>query len=90
MNKAELINAVSERTEITKTLAKDVIETLVDVISQTLENGEKVSLIELGTFKPVTRKAKTARNPKTGATVNVPEKKTAVFKASKALKEKLN
>ena len=87
MNKKELANVLAEAKDTTKKDAKETIEMILDIMTDTLENGEDVELYGFGKFKLGTRKAYTARNPQTGDPIDVPEKTVVTFKAAKALKE---
>ena len=87
MNKTELVNAMAEKTGMTKVAAKKAMVACFETIQGQLKKGEKVTLIGFGTFNVVKRKARTAKNPRTGKNVKVPAKKVAKFKpASKLLK----
>lgn len=85
MNKTELVNAMAAKTGMTKVASKAAMNACFDAIKEQLKKGEKVSLIGFGTFSVVNRKARTAKNPQTGATVKVPAKKVAKFKAGSNL-----
>lgn len=85
MNKAQLIAKVAEKT-CTKKEAQMAVEALLEAIKDSLKNNEPVTIAGFGTFKVKERKARTARNPKTGETIQVPAKKTIAFRASKELK----
>ncbi len=85
MNKAQLIEKVAEKT-CTKKEAQMAVETLLEAIKNSLKNNESVTIAGFGTFKVKERKARTARNPKTGETIQVPAKKTIGFRPSKDLK----
>jgi len=87
MTKVEIISKLSESLELPKRELERIFEKLVTIIQQELKKEEKVSLAGLGTFVVTHKKARTARNPKTGETVEVPAKKAPKFKASKELKE---
>ena len=80
MKKSELINAMAEKTGMTKVAAKEAMTACFATIAEQLNKGEKVTLIGFGTFSVVDRKARTAKNPQTGAAVKVPAKKVAKFK----------
>lgn len=87
MNKTELVNAMAEKAGMTKVAAKKAMTACFGTIQEQLKKGEKVTLIGFGTFSVVKRKARTAKNPRTGKAVKVPAKKVAKFKAgSKLLK----
>ena len=85
MNKTELVNAMAAKTGMTKVAAKEAMNACFATIAEQLNKGEKVSLIGFGTFSVVERKARTAKNPQTGATVKVAAKKVAKFKAGSNL-----
>ena len=87
MNKAELIDQVSKRTDMTKKDVEKVRSTFTDVVTETLVAGDKVSIVGFGTFETVERAARTARNPRTGETVEVGPSKAPKFKVGKNLKE---
>ncbi len=86
MNKKDLIDGVAERTGYAKTDVKTVIDEFVKTLQEGLSEGEKVLISGHGTYEMKTRKARVARNPKTGEIVNVPEKLVPVWKPSKKLK----
>lgn len=87
MNKAELISAVAERSEITKKEAEKVINAMVSVITDTLVKNEKVQLVGFGTFEVRERAERKGRNPQTKEEIIIPASKAPVFKAGKALKD---
>lgn len=87
MNKADLINHVAAAAGLTKASAGDAVEAVLGGISSTLSNGDSVSLVGFGTFSVAERSARTARNPRTGDTINVPASRAPKFKAGKALKD---
>ncbi|MCL2003853.1 MAG: HU family DNA-binding protein [Oscillospiraceae bacterium] len=90
MNKAELINAVAEKTGTTKKDSDTVISAVFDVIATTLAEGDKVQLVGFGSFEVKKREARVGRNPKTKESINIPASKSPVFKAGKSLKEAVN
>ncbi|MBR2662881.1 MAG: HU family DNA-binding protein [Clostridia bacterium] len=90
MNKGELVAALAAKTELSKKDSEAALNGLLDVIGETIAKGEKVQLIGFGTFESKTRPARTARNPRTGAEVKIAASKAPVFKAGKALKDKVN
>ena len=90
MNKSELIDALSDKSGLTKADAGRAVSAFVDVITETLAGGDKVTVPGFGTFKASQRSARTARNPKTGAPIHVPAHTAPTFKASKALKDAIN
>lgn len=90
MNKADLINAISEKTDTSKKIAEEGINAFVEVVSETLKKEEKVQLIGFGTFEVKKRVARTGRNPQTGVEIKIPASNAPVFKAGKALKKTIN
>ena len=87
MNKAELINVVSEAAEVSKKDAEAVITATLDAISDALKEGEKVQLVGFGSFEVKTRAERMGRNPQTKEQIPIPASKAPVFKAGKALKD---
>jgi DNA-binding protein HU-beta len=87
MNKLELVSKVAESANITKVAAEKALKSVLDVITQSLANDEHVVLVGFGSFKVVTRAARTVRNPQTGNEMKVDEKKVVRFKVGKTLKD---
>ncbi len=87
MNKAELINVVSEAAEVSKKDAEAVITATLDAISDALKEGEKVQLVGFGSFEVKKRAARVGRNPKTKEPIEIPASTVPVFKAGKVLKD---
>jgi DNA-binding protein HU-beta len=90
VNKLELVAKIVKDTGLTKVGAAGAVESLLDGIRKSLKKGNSVTLVGFGTFQTSVRKARTARNPQTGATVKVPKRRVARFKAGKALKDAIN
>lgn len=90
MNKSDLIAAVAAKTGETKKNAEASINAIVDVIAETLANGDKIQLVGFGSFEVRTRAARKGRNPQTGKEMKIAAKKAPVFKAGKALKDAVN
>lgn len=87
--KADMVNSISELTGIDKTKVAMVYDTMFDEIGKNLAGGDKVSVPSFGTFLVSERAARQGRNPATGATIQIKASKTARFKASKNLKDRL-
>ena len=87
MNKTELVDTIANRANVTKTAAKVVLETTLNVIGDSLKKGESVQLVGFGTFKVSHRKARTGRNPKTGKEIKIAASRVPAFSAGKGLKE---
>ena len=90
MNKAELIDAVAKKTELSKKDAEKAMKAFTDVIAEQLKKGDKVQLVGFGTFEVSERAAREGRNPLTGETMQIKASKSPKFKAGKALKDQLN
>ena len=86
MNKTELINAIAEKTGMTKKDSDKALAAAIEAITAALAKGEKVQFVGFGGFEVKERAARTARNPRTGETVTVPASKAIQFKAGKELK----
>ena len=87
MNKASLVDAVYEKIGGTKVQAEQAVDTVVDSIVAALKKGDEVSIAGLGIFSTKQRAARTARNPRTGAAIQVMAMRVPKFRAAKALKE---
>ena len=87
MNKADIIERVHEKLGGTKTTAEDAVETIFANIVSAMKNGDEVSIAGFGIFSAKNRPARMARNPRTGASVQVPATRVPKFRAGKALKE---
>lgn len=88
MNKSQFIIAVAEKAEVSAKQAEKVYGAMVDVILEELKEGNEVSLSpKFGTFKTSVQSARTARNPKTGEPIAVPEKTVPKLSFSKGFKE---
>lgn len=87
MNKAELIDAIAEKSGLTKVDAKKALDSFIGVAAASLKKGEKVTLIGFGSFSVVERAARTGRNPRTGAVLKVPKKKVVKFRPGSELGE---
>ena len=87
MNKADLINAVTEKAGLSKKDTEAVINAAIDAITAALKEGEKVQLVGFGAFEVKARAERVGRNPKTKEEIKIPASKVPVFKAGKALKD---
>ena len=90
MNKAELISAVAQQSGLTKKDSEAAIDAFISVVEDTLSKQEKVVLVGFGTFEVKERAARKGRNPQTKEEIMIPASKAPVFKAGKALKDKVN
>lgn len=89
MNKTELIAEVAKKAELSKKDAEKALNATIEAIGASLKKGDKVQLVGFGTFEAKKRPARTGRNPQTGEEMNVAAKTVPVFKAGKALKDKV-
>lgn len=87
MNKTELITTVAKTTELTKKDVAKAIDALTAVIQKELKKGNKVTLMGFGSWEVRKRKARTGRNPQTGAQIKIKAKKVPKFNPGKELKE---
>ncbi len=90
MNKSELIERVAAATGKTKKEAGQVVDAVLETISEALKRGEKVSLVGFGNFEVRERSARTGRNPQTGETIHIEATRVPAFKPGKQLKEAVN
>ncbi|MFP4589613.1 MAG: HU family DNA-binding protein [Candidatus Acetothermia bacterium] len=87
MNKGELVDRVYQDVECTKEECRELVNTVIEVITQEVAGGEEVRLVNFGTFKPNPRKATVKRHPQTGEKIEVPSKVTPKFYAGKKFTE---
>jgi len=87
MNKADLVAKVHDAQGGTKVDAEKLVELIISTITSTLASGEELSIAGLGIFEAKMRKARTARNPRTGEPIQVPAMRVPRFRAAKALKD---
>ncbi|MEE8219829.1 MAG: integration host factor subunit beta [bacterium] len=90
MTKAELVEKVAERIDLTKKQTEVIVNTVFQSITEALASGDKVELRGFGSFRVRHRDSREGRNPKTGATVFIPAKKVPFFKAGKELREMID
>jgi DNA-binding protein HU-beta len=90
MTKAELVEAIATKAELTKVDAARALEAFQAAVTGALKKGEKVALVGFGTFEAKKRPARMGRNPQTGAEVKIPARNVASFKVGSKLKEAIN
>jgi DNA-binding protein HU-beta len=90
MTKAEMVAKLAEVASIQKKQAEKIVTSLIDMIKTFLVKGERIALPGLGSFCTTARKARTGRNPRTGAALKIPARKAVKFSAAGAVKKKLN
>ena len=89
MNKKELIDSIAQKSGVKKTEADKVLSAYEETILETLQKGEKVTIVGFGTFTVKQSKERKGRNPKTGAEMIIPAKKSPKFIAGKSFKESI-
>jgi DNA-binding protein HU-beta len=87
MNKQSLADAIHEKLGITKMAAEQAVDTIIDAIVSTLKQDGEVSIAGLGIFSTKARAARTARNPRTGESIQVPAMRVPKFRPAKGLKD---
>jgi DNA-binding protein HU-beta len=90
MNKEELVNAISDDTEFTKTDSRRFLDSFLSVAQSALEKGDIIQLIGFGSFAVKKTKETKGRNPQTGKEITIPARNKIKFTAGKQLKEAVN
>ncbi len=90
MNKGELIERIAKDAKLSKTQATKALNSALNGVQATLKKGDKVTLVGFGTFSVGKRKARTGRNPQTGASLKIPARKVAKFSPGADLKKAVN
>ena len=90
MNRAELIEALAEKSGLSKQKAKKVLESYMEIVTEKMSQNEEIALIGFGTLIPRPQSSRMARNPKTGTPVRIKARKTVKFKPCKFLLEAIN
>ncbi|HEY7892624.1 MAG TPA: HU family DNA-binding protein [Solirubrobacteraceae bacterium] len=90
MTKNELAEKIAQRADLGVGQARDVVEAVIDAVSDELAAGGEVSLAGFGKFSVSNRSARQGRNPATGETINIAASRAAKFSAASALKKRLN
>ena len=90
MIKSELVEKLANQEKLSVHVARRIVDTIFDTMTNALIDGDRIELREFGVLSVRTRKARTGRNPKTGASVAVEAKRVPFFKAGKAVKAALN
>ncbi|WP_276208315.1 HU family DNA-binding protein [Acidovorax kalamii] len=86
MNRAELVEILASKNDLSKTAANAVLETLIDTIQTAVKKGDAVQLVGFGTFKSAKRAARTGKNPSTGAALKIPASTVPKFVAGAKFK----
>ncbi|MBD2534519.1 HU family DNA-binding protein [Nostoc flagelliforme FACHB-838] len=89
MNSCELVDAVAAKTNITKKQADEVISAFLEVVTEAVANGEKITLVGFGSFERRERFEREGRNPKTQETMTIPATRVPAFSPRKLFREKV-
>ena len=87
MNKEELVKEVAKKAKVSQKAAGDVIAATIETFEKTVAKGKRVTLVGFGSFESRKRKARTGRNPQTGATIKIAAKTVPAFSAGKKFKD---
>lgn len=89
MNKGELVEAISQKTNVSKKEADVILTAMLEEIVAAVAGGNKVTLVGFGSFEPRERQAREGRNPKTGEAMTIPATRVPGFSAGKSFKDKV-
>ena len=90
MNKTELVAAIAESAGLSKADATKAIDATINAITQSVNNGNKVTLPGFATFEKTARPARKGRNPATGQEIEIAAKNVVKIKAGKTLQDAVN
>ncbi len=90
MSKTSLIAQIANQLNVSKNMAKQLVDAFLDSVTSSLAKGKEVKIQGFGTFKVSNRAARNGVNPRTGESLKIPAMKVASFKAGKDLKTKVN
>jgi DNA-binding protein HU-beta len=90
VNRNELVDTVSSKTDLKKSEASKAVDAVFDAIAEALKDGAEVRLVGFGTFSVASRAASEGRNPRTGEKIQIAASKQAKFKPGKGLRDSLN
>jgi DNA-binding protein HU-beta len=86
MNKNDLVTRIARNTGATKSSAAAAVDSLFESITQAIKKGDAITFVGFGTFKTAVRRARIAKNPRTGNPIRIPKRRVVRFTAGKALK----
>ncbi|MEA2626634.1 MAG: DNA-binding protein HU-beta [Candidatus Binatota bacterium] len=89
MTKADLIERLATKADLPRPRAEEILNHVLDDITDGLKRGDKVNISGFGTFTVSNRKARTGRNPKTGEPIDIPATRSAKFRAGKNLRDSM-
>jgi len=86
MNRAQLVEILASKNDLSKTAANAVLDTLIETVQTAVKKGDAVQLVGFGTFKSAKRAARTGKNPATGAALKIPASTVPKFVAGAKFK----
>ncbi|MBD2535269.1 HU family DNA-binding protein [Nostoc flagelliforme FACHB-838] len=89
MNKGQLVDAVAAKANVTKKQADEIISAFLEVVTEAVANGEKITLVGFGSFERRERSEREGRNPKTQEIMTIPATRVPAFSPGKLFKEKV-
>lgn len=89
VNKADLIEQLSQKIQMSKAQSEDFLNATLEIIQKAVSSGEEVKLVGFGTFDQSHRKSRTGRNPKTGSLMTIPASQVPRFRPGKDFKERV-
>ncbi len=89
MNKEELVQEIAHKTSASQKQVSDMLNAMIDTVQTQVARGDKVTLVGFGTFESRKRSARTGRNPKTGAALQISAKTVPIFTAGKKFKDEV-
>lgn len=90
MNKAELVAAIANKTELNKKQSEEALVAFLDTVKETLAAGDKVQIMGFGNFEVTEMAERVGRNPQTNEQLVIPARRSPKFKPAKALKDLVN
>lgn len=90
MNKSELVAALAAETGLSKKQSGEFLKSYEDIVTRTLQSGDKITIVGFGTFEVTTRKARPGINPRTKEPMKIEASKSVKFRVGKALKDAVN
>nr|WP_246561885.1 integration host factor subunit alpha [Geobacter grbiciae] len=90
VTKADIVERVAEKCDITKKEAIDMVESVFSILKNTLEDGEDIKISGFGKFEVKTKRARKGRNPQTGESIVIEARRILTFKPSTILKSSIN
>ncbi|KAK3582355.1 hypothetical protein CHS0354_023898 [Potamilus streckersoni] len=90
MSKSDLIEKIAEKSNITKSAATEIVNTILASLNEALKNSEDVSLVGFGTFSVQKREERMGRDPKTGSPITIAARNVVKFKPASGLKSLIN